>query len=124
AVTPSKFSLKTVTGPQVWVGVAVAVAVAVAVGVGGGVPVAVGVGVGTGMHSPRRIETVFDVSLATAKSCLPSPLKSPIATERGPMPTLTLVEPLKLPIPSPDRISAVSEQYLAPDLSTFRVGFN
>lgn len=81
AVTPSKFSAKTVTGVQAWP------AVAVAVGVGDGVPVAVAVavavGVGTGTHCPKRIETVLEMSLATAKSCLPSPLKFPIAIDLG-----------------------------------------
>ena len=39
---------------------------------------------------------MFELSLATAKSCLPSPLKSPIATEVGPEPAFTsaaLVKP-------------------------------
>src|SRR5204863_2473052 len=86
---------------------------AVAVGVGEGVPV------GTGIHCPRRIETAFETkpALATAKSCLPSPSKSPIATERGPEPTLTSVEPLKPPKPSPRRIETVVAEPLTPSMA-------
>src|SRR6266446_319389 len=58
--------------------------------------------------SPRRIEIVFEFALATAKSCLPSPLKSPIATELGEL-TLTSVEPLNPPKPSPRRIETVPD---------------
>ena len=77
-------------------------------GVAEGAPVAVAVGEGVGtLHCPRRIETVFEKTLVTAKSCLPSPLKSPIATEAGPEPTLTLLELLKPPKPSPRRIETV-----------------
>ena len=40
--------------------------------------------------SPNRIDTLFEetgLPLATARSCLPSPLKSPTATELGSVPT-------------------------------------
>src|SRR5436190_1075824 len=73
----------------------------------------VGVGVATGIHCPSRIETEFEFWLAKAKSCFPSPLKSPIATETTTGPALTLVEPLKPPKPSPRRIETVPELKLA-----------
>jgi hypothetical protein len=60
---------------------------------------------------------VFEVKLATAKSCLPSLLKSPIATETGPEPTPTLVAPLKPPAPSPKRIVTEFEPWLATAIS-------
>jgi hypothetical protein len=70
------------------VGVAGAVAVAVAVAVGVGVKVAVGVGVNVAVgvgdmawQSRNKIETLFEPWLAVARSCLPSPLKSPTTTE-------------------------------------------
>src|ERR1043165_7623927 len=47
------------------------------------------------------------------KSCLPSLLKSPRAMDRGREPVLTLVEPLKLPAPSPNRIETLLEKLLA-----------
>src|SRR6266513_610774 len=91
------------------VAVAFAVGVGDGVGLGFGIGVGVGVGVGAEIHCPRRIETVFEPLLATAKSCLPSPLKSPIVIATGTEPTVTLVEPLKPPRPSPRRIETVFE---------------
>ncbi len=44
--------------------------------------------------SPRRMDTVLELTFAVAKSCLPSPLKSPIATEYGLVPTARSLEPL------------------------------
>jgi hypothetical protein len=41
------------------------------------------------------MDTVPEPWFATAKSCLPSPLKSPIATEIGYDPTATSVVPPK-----------------------------
>ena len=35
---------------------------------------------------PYRIETLFELALATARSILPSPLKSPAATADGALP--------------------------------------
>ena len=40
---------------------------------------------------------------ATARSSLPSPLKSPTATAKGPDPTAKLVAAPKLPVPVPSR---------------------
>ena len=54
--------------------------------------------------SPSKIETLLESEFATARSCLPSPLKSPTATEIGPLPVPKLVAALKLPVPSPSRI--------------------
>ena len=54
--------------------------------------------------APKRIETVVEPLFAMAISCLPSPLKSPIATDDGFVPTLMSVVPLKPPLPSPKRI--------------------
>src|ERR1043165_2749221 len=64
--------------------------------------------------SPNRIqtlfenETLFEVALAMAKSCLPSLLKSPTTTE-APGPTLISGALLKLPAPSPNRIETFVE---------------
>src|SRR6266849_2152640 len=73
--------------------------------------VGVGAGVGVGdRHVPRRTETSASKLLAVAKSCLPSLLKSTIATEHGSTPTLTptSLEPVKPPAPFPKRIRTVS----------------
>src|SRR5262249_2117945 len=53
---------------------------------------------------PSWIVTLLELEFAVAKSGLPSRLKSPTATERGPDPTLT-GEPaaLKTPTPSPNK---------------------
>src|SRR4051812_22703797 len=64
--------------------------------------------VGERLQPPKRIETTPEPTLATAISCLPSLLKSPTATDRGPVPTLTSVVPLKLPAPSPKRIETLN----------------
>ena len=53
-----------------------------------------------------KIET-FELKLAVARSCLPSPLKSPTATERGLLPAPKLVGALKLPAPSPNKIDTL-----------------
>ena len=63
--------------------------------------------------SPRRIETLFDELLATAKSCLPSLLKSPIATEKGRVPTTTAAAAVKPPAPSPRKIETLLVSRLA-----------
>ena len=78
----------------VGVGVGVGVAVGVAVGVG------VGVGVGVAAQSRNKIDTLFESVLAMARSCLPSPLKSPTATDSGLAPAPKSVAALKLPAPS------------------------
>ena len=57
--------------------------------------------------SPRKMETVLLSALATAKSSLPSPLKSPTATERGSTPVAGDEARLKFPVPSPNRIETV-----------------
>src|SRR3954471_13707957 len=73
--------------------------------------------VGGGSHFPRRIETLLSLPLATARSCLPSLLKSPIATESGTLPTATFVVAVKLPAPSPMRIETVLSPESATDKS-------
>ena len=57
---------------------------------------------------PSRIETVSLSRFATARSSLPSPLKSPTATEPGPPPVPKSVFAPKLPVPVPSRIETVS----------------
>ena len=54
--------------------------------------------------SPNKIDTLSEPMLATARSCLPSPLKSPTATELGRLPVPKLVGALKLPVPLPNKI--------------------
>ena len=48
-----------------------------------------------------------------ARSCLPSPLKSPTATEKGLVPAPKLVAAPKLPVPSPNKIDTLFEFSLA-----------
>src|SRR5437868_4694335 len=91
-------------------GVCVAVGVDVAVGVGSG---GVGVGVDPGPQIRNKIETLSESALATAKSCLPSPLKSPTAIETGALATPKFPPTLKLPAPSPNKIDTLSEPMLA-----------
>ena len=92
-------------GVGIAVGVGVGVPVGVGVGVGVGVPVAVAVGVGVGAQEERnKIDTLFELWLTTARSWLPSPVKSPTATEREPLPVPKLVGALKFPAPSPNKI--------------------
>src|SRR5256885_1136454 len=62
------------------------------VGVGVGVAVGVGVGVGDGaVQLFRRIDTLSDPAFATARSNLPSPLKSPALIDGGDAPAAKLV---------------------------------
>src|SRR5436309_7499474 len=63
--------------------------------------------------SPKKIDTLAELKLATARSCLPSPLKSPTATEKGLVPAPKLVAALKLPAPSPKKIDTLFELKLA-----------
>ena len=66
--------------------------------------------------SPNNTDTLFEPLLATARSCLPSPLKSPTATKKGPLPTLKLVAAPKPPAPLPSK----SETLASPVLATAR----
>src|ERR1700687_1634497 len=79
-----------------------------------GCPVTLGSGVSDvmvvvvpGRHPPRRSETFFEDEVAAAKSCMPPPLKSPIATEKGREPTVISGTPgdVNPPAPSPRRIA-------------------
>jgi len=63
-------------------------------------------------HFPSRIETPSPVKSApplipTAKSSLPSPLRSPTATETGQTPRLKFVAGPKEPVPSPRRMETL-----------------
>src|SRR5438046_2102232 len=61
---------------------------------------------------PNRIDTLGETaSLATARSCLPSPLKSPTATENGSLltPKPKFVGGLKFPFPFPNKIDTSPE---------------
>ena len=60
---------------------------------------------------------VPEIVFAAAISCLPSPLKSPTATDLGLDPTATSVVPLKPPIPSPKRIETEFEARFAAAIS-------
>src|SRR5437660_371776 len=64
-------------------------------------------------HCRNKTDTLFEPSLAVARSCLPSPSKSPTATERGLLPTPKLLAAPKLPVPSPNKIETLSELKLA-----------
>src|SRR5437773_12414797 len=59
------------------------------------------------------IETLVELLLARVRSCVSSPVKSPTATERGPVPAPKLVAALKLPAPSPKKIETSAELLLA-----------
>ena len=66
---------------------------------------------------PKSIETLLEPALATAKSNLVSPLKSPTATELGADPTAKLVAGvINPPAPLPKSI----EMLLEPKLATAR----
>jgi hypothetical protein len=58
-------------------------------------------------------ETVFAVLSATARSSLPSPLKSPTATAAGPSPTPNVSAVWKVPSPLPRSTETMSESKLA-----------
>src|SRR5262249_40814025 len=58
---------------------------------------------------PNRIDTLPEVSFATARSSLPLPSKSPTATETGLVPTPKLLGAAKLPPPVPSWIDTLSE---------------
>ena len=58
------------------------------------------------------IETVSVCSFATARSSLPSPLKSPTATEIGSLPEPKFVAALKVPSPLPSMTETQFYQYL------------
>ena len=67
----------------------------------------------TGTQLPSRMDTLEEPSLAVARSCLPSPLKSPTATETGEVPTVKLVAVIKDPLPVPSRMDTLLEPRLA-----------
>src|SRR5436190_19147700 len=70
----------------------------------------------------RRIDTLpngLEVLFAAAKSSLPSPLKSPTAAERGPVPTAKFVTAPKLPVPVPNKTDALLELKFAEARSSF-----
>ena len=66
---------------------------------------------------PKPIDTIFELKLAAAKSCLPSPLKSPIAIDLGLLLNPSSTSPwrgdVKPPVPSPSRIDTFEETELA-----------
>jgi hypothetical protein len=57
----------------------------------------------------RSSDTSLEIWLAVARSGLPSPLKSPTATEAGSAPTAKLVAEPKAPLPSPSSTDTLSE---------------
>src|SRR6266702_1857452 len=61
---------------------------------------------------PSNTERVFSFTLATARSSLPSPLKSPTVTPAGPLPTVKLGAGMKVPLPLPSSTEAVPESTL------------
>src|SRR5215471_3215997 len=65
-----------------------------------------------------KTETLLEPELATARSGLPSPSKSPTATETGPLPAPKSCAAWKLPSPLPKS----TETLLEPALVTARSG--
>src|SRR5207245_10602742 len=61
------------------------------------------------LHALRRMDTLLESWFATARSCLPSPLKSPTATDTGPAPAGKLVAAPKEPLPVPSRMDTLAE---------------
>ena len=61
---------------------------------------------------PKSIETLSEPKIATAKSNLVSPLKSPTATEFGKDPTAKLVALPNVPVPVPKSIETLLEKKL------------
>src|SRR5207249_946411 len=57
----------------------------------------------------NKIDTSWESALATARSCLPSPLLSGTATEAGPVAAAKLAVALKLPAPLPKKIDTLFE---------------
>jgi hypothetical protein len=70
-----------------------------------------------GAHCRKRIETLADDALATARSSWQSPLKSPTARPSGLEPALRLVVALKLPAPSPNNTEISAAPVLAAAMS-------
>jgi hypothetical protein len=68
---------------------------------------------------PSSTERLLEPLLAIARSSFPSPLKSPVVTDRATSPTLKFVAALKLPDPSPNRTETLSEKALAVARSRF-----
>src|SRR5439155_22830255 len=66
---------------------------------------------------PSRTETLLEFILATARSCVPSPLRSPTVTERGPLqqplPSEKFVSARKVPSPLPSSTETLAESKLA-----------
>ena len=87
--------------------------VGVGVAVGEIVGVDVGLAVGVGAQVRNKIEILLVSVWATARSCLPSPVKSPIAAERGPALAGKLMAALKWPVPSPNKSDTLFESVLA-----------
>jgi hypothetical protein len=58
---------------------------------------------------PSETETLREFWLLTARSALPSPLKSALVTEVGPDPTVTSGFAWKLPSPLPNRTETLLE---------------
>jgi hypothetical protein len=64
--------------------------------------------VNTPAPSPKRMEKLAPETLAVAKSCIPSPLKSPMAIDLGSSPTDTSETEVNPPNPSPKRMETSS----------------
>jgi hypothetical protein len=62
----------------------------------------------------NKINTLAELTLVMARSCLPSPLKSPTATDWGLVPVPKFVAGLKLPTPSPNYFNNGSWQRISP----------
>src|ERR1043166_2675151 len=71
-----------------------------------------------GVQLLARTETLFVVLLATARSGLPSPLKSLAATDCGALPAAKLWGAPKLPAPAPMRTEALPAKRLAVTMSS------
>src|SRR5438105_4775751 len=65
------------------------------------------------LHRFSSTDTLLELKLAVARSCLPSALKSPTATDTGPLPTGKLMAAPNVPVPVPSRIDTLEELALA-----------
>ena len=66
----------------------------------------------TSEHCRNKTDTLFEPSLAVARSCLLLPSKSPTATETGPVSTAKLRAALNPPAPSPNKTDTLFEPLL------------
>jgi hypothetical protein len=65
---------------------------------------------------PKSTDTLLEPKLAAAKSCRPSPLKSPTVTEKGPLAVAKFRAAWKLPVTSARNVIQFQHDQRDPDL--------